>query len=611
MITSLNHRGPDGNDFYMDSKVSLGHNRLSIIDLSNASSQPLTYTTHQSQFKIVFNGEIYNYVELKKQLLSLGYTFNTESDTEVILAAFAEWGEKCVNRFNGMWAFCIYDINKQTLFFSRDRLGVKPLYYFNLKEKLIFASELKSILTHEDLQINKLENIDNESVKLYFALGYIPAPKTIYKNVFKVEAGTNLLFDLDTAEFVKKYKFFEIQQSRKEYNEKVLLEQGEALIKDAVRLRMRSDVPVGAFLSGGLDSSTVVAEMRHFTELSNLHTFSMGFDENKYDETPFINIVKDSFKTKHHHLTFTNPDFMTALEIYPQIFDEPFSDYSSYPTYNICRLAQRHVTVVLSGDGGDEIFGGYPIYSVGYTLDRLMKLPTFLRESLLKTIHSVKWLNPKLDKIAELLKLSLNEKDEFYSELFSNNRYKPKIFKTFSKGKLGEALEMAENNLAEALRIYDLRSNTLSDNYLVKVDRTSMANSIEVRSPFLDYRFIDFSQKIPVKHKVSFGKDKILMRKMVEPILPSEIITRKKMGFTPPIKKFLASALPENKLSTYIDYLRLFDYKLFEFYNNLVTKSFNSNDSQSDYYFIKLITFARWFEYWISTDNLKKDDTRH
>lgn len=599
MNNSLSHRGPDGSNHFVTENLSLGHTRLSIIDLSTSAFQPMPYSAKNRNLKIIFNGEIYNYIELKDKLQKLGYHFKTESDTEVIMASYLEWGTNCVNEFNGMWAFCLYDVENQILFCSRDRLGVKPFYYYSEGEKFIFSSELKSILQHTDLKINTFENIKKDAVQLFFALGYIPSPYTIYKNVFKLEAGFNLIFDLTKNIITQKYPYYIVKSSSKIYQKQILIEEGEFLIKDSVRLRMRSDVPVGAFLSGGLDSSTVVGEMKHFTQMQNLHTFSIGFDEKKLDETPFINIVKDAFKTQHHHYIYAKKDFETTLPRYSQLFDEPFSDYSSFPTYKVCELAKINVTVVLSGDGGDEIFGGYPIYSIGHVVEQVLKLPRFSRMFFLRMLEKISGLDDRILKIAEVLRLSLKEKKDFHAEMFATNRYKPKIFQEWSSGKLGEALDMAENNLSEALRIYDLRNNTLSDNYLVKVDRTSMANSIEVRSPFLDYRFIEYAQKIPSHLKVNSTQNKILMRELIYGIVPNEIIERKKMGFTPPIYDFLRNSITVETYKQYVEYLKDLSKELYDFYENILLHHGTHSNSINDYYLIKLIIFAKWYEHWI------------
>ena len=601
MNKSIAHRGPDGLSEHVDEYVSLGHARLSIIDLSDAARQPMFYSHNGRNLCIVFNGELYNYLELKKNLLNLGYFFSNASDTEVIMAAYLEWGENLVNEFNGMWAFCLYDIDKNELFCSRDRLGVKPFYYYKKDGVFVFSSELKGILKHDYLQINKISNINQEAIELYFSMGYIPAPFSIYNNVFKMEAGSNIVYDLKSKRIRKKYKYYTVPVLQNKCSKNELYQEGKELLNNSVKLRMRSDVPVGAFLSGGLDSSAVVGEMRNFTDLKKLHTFSIGFEEKKHDESHYINLVKDHFGTAHHHHIYNEDDFNDTLPLYANIFDEPFGDYSSFPSYTVSRMASKEVSVVLSGDGGDEIFGGYPIYNTGFLLEKIRKIPEFSRKLLLKITSNNK-SNTKLGKVNEALRLSFAEKKDFYSQMFQNSRYKPEVFKNWSSIKLKEALDLANNDLSEALRIYDLLTNTLPDNFLVKVDRSSMANSIEVRSPFLDYRFVEYSQRIPNELKVGYTNNKILMREIISGIVPKEIITRNKMGFTPPIHNWLYSSISDEEFNKYLHYLSDINTGLFDFYTNLF--HFGNKDYMSNLYRIKLVIFGKWFEKWILKEDI-------
>jgi len=602
MNSAIAHRGPDGMSTHLDDFVSLGHARLSIIDLSKAAAQPMFYSHMGRNTCIVFNGEIYNYVELKSKLTIAGYSFITASDTEVIMAAYLEWGEDLVNEMNGMWSFCIYDLDKKFLFCSRDRLGVKPLYYYCHDGKFIFSSELKGLLKHTSLNINIIKNINKDAVELYFSLGYIPAPFTIYNNVYKLESGSNVIFDLKEKKIVKKNKYYQHPIAKPTQSKQQLIEEGKELISDAVKLRMRSDVNVGAFLSGGLDSSTVVGEMKNFTDLRKLHTFSIGFNDKKYDESHYINLAKNSFQSVHHHHVYTEKNFIDTLQIYSNLFDEPFGDYSSFPSYTVCKMARKDVTVVLSGDGGDEIFGGYPIYSTGYLIEKIRKLPNCTRRLLVKATSNFN-RQGLANKINETFRLSLLNKNNFYSEIFTTSRFKPEIFKKWSSQKMLEALDLANDNLSEALRIYDLLSNTLPDNFLVKVDRTSMANSIEVRSPFLDYRFIEYAQRIPYNLKVGFMDNKILMREIIKDIIPKEIVVRNKMGFTPPIHDWLHNTLGFEDFMKYLEYLESISSELHAFYKRLFND--HSNGYASDFYKIKLVIFGKWFEKWI----LKNDST--
>lgn len=599
MNQKLLHRGPDGQNIYCNDDISLGHTRLSIIDLSSNSSQPLKYNINSIDYWIVYNGEVYNYLELRASLTLLGYSFNTHSDTEVILAAYIEWGEKCVSHFDGMWAFCIYDTSNNIFFISRDRLGVKPLYYYYLDSNFIFSSEIKAILCHDNFKINDSNNINSEAVELYFSLGYIPAPISVYNNVFKLENGFNLVFDLSSKKIIKKYKYFSINSfdvSEKKHH--ILVEEGKYLLEDSVKLRMRSDVPIGSFLSGGLDSSAIVGQISKFHDITDLNTFSIGFDDIKYDESKYINIVKDYFKTNHHHHNYTEIDFLKFWPNYSMTFDEPFGDYSSFPSDKVSSMANSNVKVVLSGDGGDEIFGGYPHYNIGFILDQLQKLPLQVIKKFAVITNSFSNKNLKIKKINQLLWLAQNKKERYYCELFSDDRYKPLSYQNFTEKKLLESLELSNGSLSEALRLFDLLGNTLSDNYLVKVDRTSMKNSIEVRSPFLDYRFLNYSQTIPTTYKVNYFDTKLLMRDIIKELVPAEILNRNKQGFTPPIYKWIYNSDSKYKFNNYINLLESFSPELFSFYKY---KILNKESSYIvDSYVIKLLIFGEWYDFWIN-----------
>ena len=599
MNNSLKHRGPDGFGTYTDNLISLGHRRLAIIDLTERGKQPMEYEHKGRKAIITYNGEVYNFLELREKLEKKGYKFKSNTDTEVILASYLEWGFDCVKKFNGMWAFCIYDLQKKILFCSRDRMGQKPFYYYYDGERFIFASEIKAIIAAK--KINKKENIYKEAVQLYFALGFIPAPYSIYKNTFKLEARQNLVFDLNKKK-IKKWYYWDLPRYNPIYDKKKLIKEGKKLLYDAVKLRMRSDVPVGAFLSGGLDSSSVVGIMRKFTDLSKLHTFSIGF-EGKYDETPYIKIVGNHFKTNHHHYYFKEKDFEELIDKYIWVYDEPFGDYSGFPTYKVSELAKQFVTVVLSGDGGDEIFGGYLNHVNGYRMDLIRKFPKIFR-ILFSRLPIKKNLNgiANLYLLKEAFGLSLVNPEKFYAESIKENAIRPEIYKKWTIEKMKFCLSKGNNKLGEALRIFDLLFNTLSDNFLVKVDRASMANALEVRSPFLDYRFAEFSQKIPTKWKVDLFKTKKLMREIIKDILPNEIVNRGKQGFTPPLTDWILKRNYLNEIIEKAEVLKEVDNELYRYISTKITnKKYNKNnqDNLNISLLIRLFLFIKWWEKWI------------
>jgi asparagine synthase (glutamine-hydrolysing) len=551
MNTSIRHRGPDdsweGVFESGDCTVWFGHVRLSIVDLSSAGHQPMRYSkahgassqTHHPEkpwdVATVFNGEIYNFAELKTELESKGYVFTTHGDTEVILASYLEWGNDCVYKFNGFWAFAIFDAKARTVFCSRDRFGKKPFYYHVSKAGgLAFCSEIKGLLT-----LGISQETDPEAIDFYLTTGFIPAPWSVYRSVRKLESGHSATYDLATGKF-ETFRYYELPKYQPTYDREALVKEGRALLKDATRIRMFADVPVGAFLSGGLDSSSVVAEMTKFVKKENLHTFSIGF-EGKYDETPYINVVKDAFGTNHHHEYFKREHFEAMLGEIPHFYDEPFGDYSCFPTMFVSRLAREHVTVSLSGDGGDEVFWGYAMHQVAAQMSVIRKIPRPIRNLLSKIIPRTKNEYSLFSKLNEAFRVSVLPLETFYAEAGSKSLPKPDVFKQWSAEKLAYCLKKSDGNFTQAMIDYDLLFNTLWDNFLTKTDRASMSCALEIRSPFLDHRFVEFARKIPVEWKVDFRRTKILMREIIRGIVPEEIVRRGKQGFEPPVKEWIGT----------------------------------------------------------------------
>lgn len=601
LLGSIRHRGPDDKGIYIENSenysLALGHTRLSILDLSSKAHQPMGLNLktgsiifidknlENADIIISYNGEIYNFLEIKEK-----YKLKTEtkSDTEIILKLYNKLGFACVKEFNGMWAFCIYDKRKNILFFSRDRLGKKPLYYFWNKNKFIFCSELKGIL--ELLKINNIESIDKNSLEFYFSLGFIPAPYSIFKNVYKLEARQNLILNLKTKE-ISKFSYWDISDYEPIKKKSLLIEKAKELLESSTKLRLRSDVPIGSFLSGGLDSSTITAIAKKFLQKDKLYTFSIGF-EGKYDESKYILIVSKHLKTIHNHSYFNKEDFENIKDKYSYIYDEPFADPSGFPTYKLCSLARKYVKVALSGDGGDEIFGGYKFYIYLKQLSILNFFPKFLLKILYKFSENKILFNYKNYIIYNSIKYLLD------NDLNNILKIKFYILNDWIKEKLKICLEKSKGNLIETFRIFDLLYRTLPDNFLVKIDRASMANSLEVRSPFLDYRFVEFSQQIPTEYKVSFFKGKLLLREIIKNYLPKEILKRGKQGFEPPLEKWLLENKSKNLLNKGLDILNILNlnsfYKLYkEVFLKYDNRLFNI-------YKIRLFIFYNWWKKWIS-----------
>jgi len=594
MNDAIQHRGPDDSGIFADNNVTLGHQKLSISDLSPAEHQPFVYNHKNKKVVIVSDGKIYNFQEIKMELEVKGYKFFSKSDTEVLLASYLEWGYECVSHFNGMWAFVIYDVNNKIFFCSRDRIGGKPLYYYNQKEKFIFSSELKGILTGNS-DIAREENIDPDALRLYFSLGFIPAPYTIYKNTCKLEAGQNLVFDLSNKS-IRKWYYYEIPECKPLYDKSQLIDEGRALLKDAVRIRLISDVPVGALLSGGLDSSTIVGEMSRFVEPRNLHTFSVGF-EGIYDETSYMDLVKNYFGTIHHLSMFTEKDFERLIDIYACTYDEPHGDFSGFPTYDVSKIAKQYVTLVLSGDGGDELFGGYLTYIIGKRMELIQKMPKLLRVAGARIPAKKNLNNPtSLYMLKEAFRISLSPNEQFYAITLEKDVLKPEIYKNWTIEKLKYCYKKSGGSFVETLRLYDLLYNTVSDNFLTKADRATMANAVETRCPFLDYRLIEFAQKIPVEWKVDLFKTKKLMREIIKGIVPEEIVSRGKKAFEPPLKQWIKNKKYTIRMEEAIENITKIDNDMAVFLKDKVLKEQNKLYTQ---YRVKLFLFSIWWGKWI------------
>ncbi len=618
MNQALHHRGPDdtGADIFSlrdGFQAALGQARLSIIDLSPRGHQPMYYThghwASNDRFEkqehydlaITFNGEIYNYLDVKKELTEAGYAFTTGSDTEVILASYHYWWDKCVEKWNGMWALVLLDMRDGSVFVSRDRLGKKPLYYYLDGERFVFSSELKGILSHEDLTLAKKENINPEAIDFFFTTGYIPAPHTIYKNVKKLEAWHNMLLQfMDGKIVMTDSMYYEIPDFTPSDDRMKLIEDGRNLLEDAVKIRMFSaDVPVWAFLSWWLDSSTVVALMTHHVEKEKLHTFSIGFD-GKYDETPYVDIVKDAFGTLHHHEYFREGDFEKMIDTIAYHYDEPFWDYSSFPTTFVSRLAREHVTVSLSWDGGDEVFGWYMMHQIAAQMEILYRLPLFVRKFFAKIIPATSNNLSLLSKLREAFRVSTFPKEDFYAELGGSTLYRPESYKAWTREKLRYLLAKNRGNFVETIINFDLLYNTIPDNFLVKVDRASMSQSLEVRSPFLDYRFIKYARTIPTKWKVNTRKTKILMRDIIAPLVPRAIVSRGKKWFEPPITQWILSEKYTSELNTGLEELYSLGIISTEWYEFYRDHALVSDNQVYNVFKIKLFLLNRWKKRWIS-----------
>lgn len=539
MTDSLIHRGPDGSGYWTKGPVALGHRRLAIIDLISGQ-QPMFY--NQGRLCITLNGEIYNYIEIREELLGKGYTFLTDSDTEVILAAYAEWGTDCVSHFNGMWAFALWDDANQRLFCSRDRLGEKPFYYTVAHNAFIFASELKSIFVHGVPKI-----INEEMLDAYLCFTYIPAPYTFYKNIYKLLPGHSLIVENGAIRTQQYWDVKFVSEKDSVKDEKQIFTTFEALFNDAVRLRMRSDVPFGAFLSGGLDSSLIVSVMSRMTDLS-VRTFTIGFSERRFDERPLARLVAGKFHTDHKELIVVPENMSTLIETLAYCYDEPFGDSSALPTYLVSRMAKEEVSMVLTGDGGDEVLSGYTIYQGEKFSQQYQKWPFFLRKGLPLLIDWTNKIIPdSLKAITERTITVLSASNlEFIDRLEQkqtgvNKDWRRRLLAP-QNGNVLSAKEFIENTLLPVKALdnfgklnYWLTKISLPDDVLCKVDRASMANSLETRLPFLDFRLVEYLASVSMNVKLKGYTRKNILRRTLGKKLPRELMKASKKGFCIPL----------------------------------------------------------------------------
>jgi asparagine synthase (glutamine-hydrolysing) len=544
------HRGPDDGGLFTDPGIGLGFRRLAIIDLSGGA-QPLFNEDHS--VVIVFNGEIYNYKKLVPVLEAKGHVFRTRSDTEVIVHAWEEWGPACVDRLRGMFGFAIWDKKQQTLFLARDRLGEKPIYYSELADgTFIFGSELKSLLTHPGTQ----RALEPRAVEDYFAYGYVPDPKTIYRGIFKLPPGHTLLLQRGKPVPAPRSYWdvaFHVQPGA---NERAAGEELIQRLRDCVDMRMVADVPIGAFLSGGVDSSAVVALMAGLSP-DPINTCSIAFGQKEYDESRFAGMIAERYHTRHHVRQVTEDDF-DLVDRLALFYDEPFADSSAMPTYRVCELARERVTVALSGDGGDEVFAGYRRYRWHHYEELVRRaIPAALRRPLFGFLGSVypkaDWAPRPLRAKSTLQGIARDTAEAYFRSVgLITDEMRAQLFSASFKNSLQGygAREVLEGHMRDApaddhlsqIQYADLKTYLAGD-ILVKVDRASMANSLEVRVPILDHELIEWAAGLPLALKLRGGEGKYVFKKALEPLVPNDLLYRPKMGFSVPLARWFRGPL--------------------------------------------------------------------
>lgn len=557
MTARLSHRGPDGDGHFIATPVALGHRRLSIIDLAGGA-QPMA--SPDANHVVTFNGEIYNFQDIKKELLAAGAKFNTQSDTEVLLAAYRHWGVDCVKRLRGMFAFALWDADRRVLVLARDRFGKKPLHFTETSEGLfLFASEIKALLLHDGVS----RQLRDDAVEDYFALGYVPDPKTIFSAIHKLPAGHIMEVEEGQAQ-PKIFAYWDLSFDRKSQGslEDLKAEMLE-LLEDSVRLRMISDVPLGAFLSGGVDSSAIVALMSNISP-SPVNSCSISFDEASLDESSYARDVATRYQTTHFTKQVAVDDF-DLIDKLADVFDEPFADASALPTYRVSELARKHVTVALSGDGGDEMLAGYRRQRLHMGEEHVRNiLPLAFRRPFFATLGR---LYPKLDWAPQMFRakstfqsLALESADAyFHSVSIMSDGERSQLFSPHFKARLNGyqpqdvfrkvAEQAPTNDPLGFIQYLDVKTNLVGD-ILTKTDRASMAHGLEVRAPFLDHVFAEWAAGLPIEMKLRGAQGKYLLKKAMEGYLPQDILYRPKMGFVTPISHWFKGPLQHRIQST-------------------------------------------------------------
>ena len=540
---TLYKRGPDDSGVWTESNVGFGHRRLAILDLTSAGHQPMV--SRDQRYVIVFNGEIYNFLELRQQLGSSDNDWQSHSDTEVIIAAYARWGEQCVTRFHGMFAFAIWDRQAMVLFAARDRMGVKPFYYHHSHDCFAFASRPRAIFS---LKPNLSAEIDEQALRFYLESGYVPAPFSIHQTLCKLPPAHYLLIANGELNIKRYWDFRHIvpEQSWATRREDDLLDELDEIVTRGVRSRMISEVPLGAFLSGGIDSSLVAAiMMKHSSQPTK--TFTIGFEDKNYDESNHALAVAKKLGTEHYCDYLKVDDLIKLMPTFISEYDEPFFDSSAFPTMSVSQLARQHVTVSLSGDGGDELFGGYHYYQIAKALNPFFKMPYAFRKFvsvLVRTIpkHQFKLLSGALCQPSAIHAFAFTRsiaKDFngiLLPEVFDRTRSMSELFLSTA-----ESFPCSLHASEQGMRLDAF--HTLPDDYLQKVDVASMAFSLESREPLLDHELVEWAMKLPQSWKLRQGESKYLLRKLAYRYVPQKILDRPKQGFRVPIDRWLKGPL--------------------------------------------------------------------
>jgi len=605
----LEHRGPNQDGFYIDGNIGLGHKRLSIIDLSIKGKQPMH--NEDETLWIVYNGEIYNFMKLRKNLEKKGYKFNTDTDTEVILYLFEEYGESCVTQLSGMFAFAIWDTIKKKMFIVRDRLGKKPFFYYYDKKRFIFSSEIKAILLNPD--IKRIVNL--KALNHYLSFLATIGADTAFKGIKRLEPGHYMVINNNK---LKITQYWDVKYKESNKSEAYYLENVRKLLDDSVKQRLVSDVPLGAFLSGGIDSSVIVALMAKYSD-EPVKTFTIKFSENSFDESKHARIISDKYSTEHREFT-VEPSAISILPKLVWAFDEPFADSSAIPSYYVSRETKKHVTVAINGDGGDENFVGYPKYQAEKVSRMLSPLKPVIKNlaRVTQKLPESTSANSKTRILKRFLTTSSQPTSKRYFnwiQIFNDEMkeklYTPNLRKINKDNKslsvINNYFDKCNSNDYNKQLYTDIKLYLASD-LLVKIDRTSMMNSLETRSPFLDHKLVEFSATIPFKNKMKRLSMKYLLKKSLKDLLPKEILNKPKQGFSVPIGKWFKHELRD--VSEQILLSKRFQkrgyFKTRQI--NKILQEHRKGKVDHGHRIYTLLNLELWHRTFIDSDNLKQNN---
>lgn len=614
MTHTLEHRGPDsyGTKLFQfgNLQLGLGHRRLSIIELSNLGAQPMSW----NELTIVFNGEIYNFREIKKELQFLGHSFLSDSDTEVVLHAYSEWHEKCLSKFIGMFAFVVVNSTDNTIFMARDRTGIKPFFYYFDSKTFLFASELKAFHQHPNFK----KTLSIPAVHAYLQYGSVPTPHCIFENCFKLKPGHYIHTPIQQLDFQEKqywnvYDYY--NKPKLELSIEDAKKQTEEILKSACNYRMIADVPVGIFLSGGYDSSCVTALLQK-DRIEPLHTFTVSVPDIGLNEAEYAKETALYLGTKHTEIECSQKEAMDIIPALPYYYDEPFADSSAIPTILVSKAAKKQVTVALSADGGDEVFAGYNRYELILKYhEKIKKVPPFARKSSAKLMDLIpiskipiiknKYnIGHRFEKIKSILAEYSDENIMLsLSQLFTENQIKKICKHPFSSLKTAyQSKELINHSLLSYVQAIDYQTY-LVDDILQKVDRASMSTSLESREPFLDHRIIEFVSQLPDDYKIRNGNKKWLLKEITHQYLPKEQLDRPKMGFAIPIENWLINDLRE-LVESYLSESKIEETNLFNSVEIIKLKNaFYNGKKEYGTKIWYLLSFMMWYEQWIKNKN--------